>query len=223
MGNGGPGGPDASSTGGGENDRCQCFGAPGLAPGPSTVSHRVSCRGPGSPWGQIPWPSKGVGWEEAPQPPFGLGCRECRGRLGLTVFFRFPAPSFLPSFLPSCHLLLVLATSPAKTSIASAPGPWTPGTSCAWQLSWTPMCPTPWNTSSTSSWRFAGRACSQVREGHPDLDRGQKDLKPGGGEGFQQKAARDREEGEGREADPPRSTWSFVDPPLPAPQRVAQR
>ena len=101
MGNGGPGGPDASSTGGGENDRCQCFGAPGLAPGPSTVSRRVSCRGPGSPWGQIPWPSKGVGWEEAPQPPFGLGCRECRGRLGLTVFFRFPAPSFLPFFLPA--------------------------------------------------------------------------------------------------------------------------
>lgn len=195
--------PRASSGAhGGSNLSWRCT-ALCLAPGPSFLRNCALCLIPGSPRGLVR--GRGRVWAGGTSAaPCGLGCR-VPGLPGthrpLHVFSCWPPASGL-----AARLLLLLSTPfPAKTGIASGPRPRTPGTSCAWQLSWTPMCPTPWNMSSTSSWRSVGRACSQVRGSCANPDGGQKeDSWPQGGESFRPKAAGDREEGAGGEAGRPR-------------------
>lgn len=150
-----------------------CCTALCLAPGPSFLRNCALCLIPGSPRGLVR--GRGRVWAGGTSAaPSGLGCR-VPGLPGthrpLHVFSCWSPASGL-----AARLLLLLSTPfPAKTGIASGPGPRTPGTSCAWRLSWTPMCPTPWNMSSTSSWRSVGRACSQVRGSGANPDGGQKE------------------------------------------------
>lgn len=207
--------------------RTLCTSAAGhqaQSPGPSTVGSCALCLSPGSPWRQVMWQSKGLRWEEVHQPLLGLGCSRARAAQG-------PPPSslFLPGPCRHCPGCPPAATSsssrplPAKTSTASASAPWILGTSCAWQLSWTPMCPTPWNTSSTSSWRSAGRACSQVRRELPRPERRPEAPKWGGLQAESCQGERGRG-GQGSCPTPMEGNLKHGEPygpPLPAPQLVA--
>lgn len=96
-------------------------------------------------------------------------CKLSHGRVRETRVRMYALPSASVGTEASAPILLSLlpppllpASFPAETSTALAAGPWTPGIDYACRLSWTPTCPTPWNTSSTSSWRFVGPACLQV-------------------------------------------------------------